>query len=112
MSYDLVVWVGSRPASPKAADKQYERMIRRLERDDDTPPHPRLVAYAEALLERWPEGEGSPWAVEPLLSDAVGDVFPLSVLTVHAKVVAAYAAGMARKLGLVCYDPQEGLLRP
>jgi hypothetical protein len=112
MSYDLVVWVGRRPDNPKTADALYERLMKRLERDDHTPPHPRLVAYAAALLERWPEGEGSPWAVEPLLSEAVGDVFPLSVRTEHAKVAAAYASGLARKHGLVCYDPQEGLLRP
>lgn len=112
MSYDLLVWVGSRPADPDAADEMYEQLMEQLEEDDDTPPHPLLVAYAEALLDRWPEGDRSPWAVQPLLSDALGNVFPLSVRWEHAEVVASYAAGMARKHGLVCYDPQQGLLRP
>jgi hypothetical protein len=114
MSYDLVVWVGERPASAAAADELYEQIAEQLEEDDDTPPSPRLVAYAEALLERWPQdsAEADPWAVQPLHADAVGDVLPLGIKFEYADVVASYAAGLALKHGLVCYDPQEGLLRP
>ncbi|WP_145807850.1 hypothetical protein [Kribbella amoyensis] len=113
MSYDLVVWVGERPDDADAADAKYDELMELLESDDGSPANPRLVAYADALLERWPaDARVSPWVVEPLISDAVGDVFPFGVQFEHAEVVASYAAGLAIKHGLVCYDPQEGRLRP
>ena len=116
MSYDLVVWVGKRPADSSEADEQYEEFMDLLDGGaDNTPPNPRLVAYCQALLRRWPELDDagdSPWVVSPLIADAVGDVFPFGIESERAEEVAAYAARLAAEHGLVCYDPQEGGVRP
>lgn len=111
----MVVWVGERPADGDAADELYEELMEELEEEegDGTPPNPRLVAYAAELTERWPDDlDTGPWVVSPLIADAVGDVFPFGMMFEQAEEVSAYAAGLAVKHGLVCYDPQEGRLRP
>ncbi len=110
MSYDLVVWAGDRPADADALDELYEELMELQEDndDDETPPNPRLVEFAKALLERWPEiSAGGPWVVEPLIADAVGDLFPFGVQFEYAGDVAEYAAVLAEKHGLVLFDPQE-----
>jgi hypothetical protein len=116
VSYDLVVWVGRRPADAAAADERYEELMDLLDSGgDNSPPNPRLVAYSQALLRRWPdldESDDSPWVVSPLIADAVGDVFPFAIDSERVDEVAAYAARLAEEQGLVCYDPQEGAVRP
>lgn len=115
MSYDLVVCVGERPADADA-DEWYEQLMEAFEvvENDETPPNPKLVAYAEALLARWPQNADDlgPWVVGPLIADAVGDVFPFGVRFEYANEVVPYAGELAQRHGLVCYDPQEGRLRP
>jgi hypothetical protein len=55
MSYDLAVWVGRRPESDEAASVAYEQLMDRMEAGDfDAEPSPRIRAYVEALLARWP----------------------------------------------------------
>jgi hypothetical protein len=40
--------------------------------DEEAPVTPRIRAYAEALLARWPDGDDeSPWSVSPLLTVAL-----------------------------------------
>ncbi|GAA1687739.1 hypothetical protein GCM10009745_35680 [Kribbella yunnanensis] len=110
MSYDLVVWAGERPADGDALEELYEELMELQEDndDDETPPNPRLVEFANALLARWPEASaGGPWVVEPLIADAVGDLFPFGVQFEYAGEVAEYAAVLAEKHGLVLFDPQN-----
>ena len=80
VSYDVAVWEGQHPVDDEAGTKFYlERIVPRLERGDPrdpTPPTPRIRAYVEALLKRWPDLEDdddqSPWSTSPLLREAVG----------------------------------------
>jgi hypothetical protein len=85
MSYDLAVWEGGRPSDNEAAAKFYvERVVPQIEEYDlsnPVPPTPRIRAYVEALLTRWPDiqvvgddvlNEDSPWSVSPLMADATG----------------------------------------
>jgi hypothetical protein len=68
MSYDLAVWEGDRPPDDQAGQAVYREHVTLLEISgpaDRIPPTPRIRAYVEALLDRWPdidEDDDSPWA--------------------------------------------------
>jgi hypothetical protein len=119
MSYDLAVWEGEHPAGSEAAMTFYlERIVPQLGEHDPrnpTPPTPRIRAYVEALLERWPDIEndddGSPWATSPLMSETVGWFIYFPMVFSMADEASAIAADLARQHGLVCYDPQLQRLR-
>ncbi|WP_316752275.1 hypothetical protein [Streptomyces herbicida] len=57
MSYDLAVWDGERPLDNHHAGSTYDELyLRYLESDDvAVPPAPRIAAYVEALVERYPD---------------------------------------------------------
>ena len=119
MSYDLAVWEGEYPADAETATKFYlERIVPQLEEYDPgnaVPPTPRIRTYVEALLERWPDidtTEGSPWATSPLMGEAIGLFFYFPMVGSMADAASAYAADVAQRHGLVCYDPQLERLRP
>jgi hypothetical protein len=120
MSYDLAVWEGERPADDKAGTKFYlEHVVPQLEAyrpgSPVAPPTPKIRAYVEALLERWPdlhEDLNSPWSMSPLLSEAIGSLIYFPMTFSMADEASAYAAEVARQHGLVCYDPQLERLRP
>lgn len=118
MSFDLAVWEGQRPESDRAAAAAYQLLVERLESGDtDAPPSPRITAYVEALLDRWPDlteagGEESPWADGPLISNAFGAAIYFSMVWSRADEVSAFAAQLAERHGLVCYDPQSETLLP
>jgi hypothetical protein len=87
------------------------------EEPPDEPPTLAIRRYVEALLERWPdietaEGEDSPWAVGPLMSDAIGPFFYFPMVFSMADEGSEYAAQLATEHGLVCFDPQLSRLRP
>lgn len=118
MSYDLTVWVGERPADDEAADEQYEEVMELLEEaadepDDAAAPSPRIRAYLDALVQKWPyDAPDSPWAVVPLTDDAAGDAVLITLVSRRSDKASDFAAGLAAEHGLVCYDPQLGSLRP
>lgn len=120
MSYDLVVWEGELPADDKAGEKVYlEHIAPQLDSYDPAnpiPPTPRIKAYVEALLQRWPDidenEDNSPWSTCPLMSEAVGSFIYFPMTFNMADEASAYAADLAQKHGLVCYDPQLECLRP
>jgi hypothetical protein len=79
------------------------------------PPTPKIRAYVEALLERWPdldEDLSSPWSTSPLMSEAIGSLIYFPMAFSMADEASAFAAEVARQHGLVCYDPQLKRLRP
>ncbi|MEU3917844.1 hypothetical protein [Streptomyces sp. NPDC029004] len=78
------------------------------------PPAPRIVAYVEALVERYPDDvDGSVvWASPPVINEASGPIVYLLMSYSKAEEVSECAASLAREHGLVCIDPQGECLRP
>jgi hypothetical protein len=114
MSFDLAVWEGDRPSDDKAAAAEYGRLMDQLEADELGEPTPRIRAYVEALLARWPdidEADDSPWATSPLMEEASGPLVYFPMVFSRADEAAAFAASVAREHGLVCFDPQSESLR-
>ena len=116
MSYDLAVWEGPRPSSDDEAAAEYERLMDQMDEDPDVPPSAPIVSFQNELLARWPAlgepgDEASPWATGPEIGDAVGPIMYITMTYSGAQEGVPYAAEVARMLGLVCYDPQEEVLR-
>ena len=118
MTFDLAVWEGARPESDKAASVVFEQLMDRLEAGAfDAEPSPRIRAYVEALLSRWPDitedsGADSPWADAPLIANASGEAIYFAMVWSRADEAAEFAALLAERHGLVCYDPQSERLLP
>jgi hypothetical protein len=118
MSYDLAVWEGARPATNEAALTTYNELMDRAEAmTEPQAPTPAIAGYVDALLSRWPDitddaGEDSPWSDGPLINNANGGLFYFGMVFSMADEASEFAAQLARERGLVCFDPQEGRLRP
>ncbi|MER6687257.1 hypothetical protein [Streptomyces olivaceoviridis] len=115
MSYDLAVWDGDRPLDDGQAGSTYDEFFERYLESDDVvvPPVPRIVAYVEALVARYPDAEGSGvWASPPVIEEASGPMVYLLMSYGRAEEVSEYASALAREHGLVCFDPQAERLRP
>lgn len=114
MSYDLAVWEGERPLDDAEAGAIYDELYERYLESQDTvvPPSPRIDAYVETLVERYPDDvPRSPWASPPVIDEASGPIVYLLMTYSRAEDVSAYAAALAREHGLICFDPQEEALR-
>ena len=117
MSYDLAVWDGERPANDKAAAAEFQRLYHRyIEPAEQFEPTPRIAAYVQALLDRYPDidtdaGDDSPWSTAPLLSEACGPLVYFPMVWSRCDEVSAWAAQLAAEHGLNCYDPQLDQLR-
>ncbi|MGW4323561.1 hypothetical protein ACWEMW_30875 [Streptomyces sp. NPDC004684] len=115
MSYDLGVWDGERPLDNDQAGSVYDEFYARYLESDDVvvPPTPRIVAYVEALVGRYPDdADGSVWASPPVIDEASGPIVYLLMSYSKAEEVSEYAAWLAREQGLVCFDPQGECLLP
>jgi hypothetical protein len=118
MTYDLAVWEGEAPTSDKAASAFYQRLMDGVEGDQaPEPPSPRMTAYVDALLPRWPDitddgSEDSPWADGPMIANAFGNAIYFSMVWSRAEEASEFAAHLAEQHELVCYDPQSETLRP
>ncbi|MET7727486.1 hypothetical protein [Streptomyces mirabilis] len=116
MSYDLAVWDSDRPFDNRAAGSMYDELYERYLESDDVvvPPAPRIVAYVEALVARYPDDvdHSVVWASPPVIDEASGPIVYLLMSYSKAEEVSEYAAALAREHGLVCFDPQGGCLRP
>jgi hypothetical protein len=113
MSYDLAVWDGELPRGDEAGavfDELYERYLD--SEDVIAELSPRIAAYVEALVERYPDNSAdSPWASPPVFDEASGPIVYLTMSYSMAEEVSEYAAALAREHGLVCFDPQGETLR-
>jgi hypothetical protein len=118
VSYDLAVWEGERPADDETALEMFRALYEQhIEAEELAPPSPRIRAYAEALLKRYPDitdaaGQDSPWSSGPLIGEAVGPLMYFPMMWSRGEEVSAWAAQLAAEHGLVCYDPQLECLRP
>lgn len=113
MSYDLAVWEGVQPGDDGEGGVVYERLYEEYMEGEERAPTPSILAYAEALAERWAvmtEGRSSGWGA--LLNDASGPMIYLTMPYGLAGKLSAEAALLADRHGLVCYDPQSEHLRP
>ena len=118
MSYDLGVWEGPKPASDDAAMSLYEELMDRYHSADapgsvpvTQPPTPAILAFVEALLDRWPDitnegGEDSPWADGPMIENASGPIIYFGMMASGLKEAVPFVIDEARRRGLVCFDPQ------
>ncbi|MGW2563366.1 hypothetical protein ACWCXB_29895 [Streptomyces sp. NPDC001514] len=97
------------------AGSVYDELYARYLESDDVvvPPAPHIVAYVEALVQRYPDDVdgGVVWASSPVINEASRPIVYLLMSYGKAEVVSGYAASLAREHGLVCYDPQGGCLR-
>ncbi|WP_306414785.1 MULTISPECIES: hypothetical protein [unclassified Streptomyces] len=93
-------------------DECYERYLE--SNDGVVPPAPRIVAYVDALVARYPDdaARNVVWASAPVIDEASGPIVYLLMSYGKAEEVSEYAAALAREHGLVCFDPQGGCLRP
>ncbi|ALV34160.1 hypothetical protein [Streptomyces sp. CdTB01] len=116
MSYDLAVWDGERPLDNHQAGSAYDELCARYLESDDVvvPPAPRIVAYVEALVGRYPDDTDGcvVWASTPVLDEASGPIVYLLMSYSKAEEVTACAASLAHEHGLVCFDPQGECLLP
>lgn len=108
MSYDLAIWEGKPPAD----DDEF------FDQDGGSEPGllpltPRIAAYVEALLRRYPDDvEDVPWVSPPVIDEASGPTVYLLMPYIRSEEVCTFAAELAHEHGLVCYDPQGETLRP
>ncbi|MGW0886540.1 hypothetical protein [Streptomyces sp. NPDC002671] len=116
MSYDLAVWDGDRPLDNRQAGSTYDELYERYLESDDVvvPPAPRIVAYVEALVARYPDDADHSVvrASTPVIDEASGPIVYLLMSYGKAEGVSEYAAALAREHRLVCFDPQGECLRP
>ena len=105
-----------RPLDDRQAGLTYDELYERYVESDDVvvTPAPRIVAYVEALVARYPDDvdSGVVWASPPVVEEASGPIVYLLMSYGKAEEVSEYAAALARKHGLVCFDPQGECLRP
>jgi hypothetical protein len=109
MSYDIAVWEGDRPTDDQNAGSTYDELYQRYleSEENEEPPNPRIKAYVDALLERYPDdAEDGVWSVSQ--DDGSGPIVYLTVLYSRAEEVSEYAGELATRHGLVCFDVQTG----
>ncbi|MEU6706223.1 hypothetical protein [Streptomyces wuyuanensis] len=114
MSFDLAVWDGDLPLDDRQAGSTYDELYERYLESDDVvvPPAPRVVAYVEALVARYPDDDrNGVWASPPVIDEASGPIVYLLMSYAKAEEVSEYAAELARENGLICFDPQGECLR-
>lgn len=106
------------PESDAAAATAYVDLMEAMESavpGTSIEPTPRIQAYVEALLARWPDidvDEDSPWASAPLMGEASGSLVYFPMIFSRADEASEFAARVAGEHGLVCFDPQLERLRP
>ncbi|MGY1577280.1 hypothetical protein [Streptomyces sp. MN13] len=110
------MWDSDRPLDNHRVRSTYDKLYERYLESDDVvvPPAPRIVAYVEALVARYPDDvdRNVVWASPPVIDEASGPIVYLLMSYGKAEEVSEYAAELAREHGLVCFDPQSECLRP
>ncbi len=125
VSFDLAVWEGPPPADDAAALGTYRQLMEQWNdegaveaihakmRGEQTAydPTPAIAAYVAALLRRWPDRgdrlDESPWADAPVINNANGPLFYVGMVYSKAEEAVTFAAELAAKHGLNCFDPQS-----
>jgi hypothetical protein len=108
VSYDLAFWEGPRPRDNDEASAMFEQIFDALdEAEEDVPPTPPIQALIQELESRWPvDDPQAPWAMPPLADDAQGGTLYVNFVSGRPDQDLEFMASVARRLGLVCFDPQ------
>ena len=109
MSYDLAFWEGPPPRDHEEALARYEEIWDDLDDIEETiPPTPAIQALIVELESRWPATDtNAPWAMFPLGGqDAQGGTLYVNLVSAAPDEYIEFMAAAARRLGLVCFDPQ------
>ncbi len=111
MSYDLAIWKSGRPLTPLDALDTYHRLC-----EDDVPadvgPCQEMKAFTADLLKRWPYDAKHPDDC-PFEDPGGSEVFMiLHFAASRADELVPQLVALAGKHGLVCFDPQNGTVRP
>jgi hypothetical protein len=114
MSATLAVWEGETPVSDKAAAQIFQELYAL----PDQPPTPRIEAFVQALLARYPDidddnEEETPWSDGPLMNDASGPLFCFGMTYGDEDLFTdafEFIAETAEAHGLIMYDPDQGTL--
>ncbi|MEU1472817.1 hypothetical protein ABZ434_31955 [Streptomyces sp. NPDC005761] len=111
-----LLWDGDRSLDNHRAGSTYEELYARFLESDDVvvPPAPRITAYVEAVIARYPDDvhRSAVWASPPVNDEASGPIVYLLISFGEAEDVSEYAASPAREHGLICFDPQRECLWP
>jgi hypothetical protein len=117
MSYDLAAWEGARPAADRLAERLFSQLYDQyINTDAAQPPTAKIIRYVATLTEKCPDLsidnlDTCPWSCSSLINNASGTILYFGMNYEMADDVATYAAETARRLSLVCYDPQTRKLR-
>jgi hypothetical protein len=112
MSANFYAWLPSLPLDPAA--KSFGDDVEALYAKAEAP-HPKLLEFVGALLERHPDLDGSNntcWAAGPLRDEILGGFINVAVAWRQADEAWAFFRQTAHAHGLVCYDPQMGRFYP
>lgn len=115
MSFDLGVFFTEKPHSD---DDARDRYVACCEEDDLSPwvvPNPKVAAFLKDLTARYPDikdmpeqnVDACPWAAS--LDVSRGHVL-MPMVHSWAERMYPFILGLAEKHGLVCFDPQEGMI--
>jgi hypothetical protein len=103
MSFDLAVWHSASQFTADAAEEKY----RQLCDTRGTAGGPVVAAFHHALVEHYPEGPESPWSSGLAVTT---DAIVMSIVWPRAKEVLTFVLDLAERHGLVCFNPQEGVV--
>lgn len=114
MTANLYCWMPSLDLDPEASDFQ-DKLGALLEEEAPPAPSPRLVAFVEALLTRYPdltETEDTVWAMGPLVRCIVGKFIDLPMTWSRCVEAVPFITETALKHGLHSYEPHGGSFIP
>jgi hypothetical protein len=120
MSFDLAVWDGPVPSTHEEAARVFEGLYREyLDTERTVAPTEAIATVLHELLARWPDdaapGETSdaPWSWGPMALNASGPLlyFGIDLPRCDPQDIPAVVAELARRYGLIYYDPQSEQVR-
>lgn len=90
----------------------FEEIVDALEEaEHDRPPTTAIQDLVQELESRWPVAHPSaPWATFPLSDDALGSTLYVNLVMSVSERDVQHMADVARRLGIVCFDPQREAL--
>lgn len=109
---NLYCWEPSLALNP--TDRSFYETISAL-RAAKPPRSPKLVAFVNDLLTRYPdatEAQDTVWADGPLTGDIIGGFINMSLIWPRYAEATPFVISTAHRHGLHCFDPQTGRFHP